>query len=389
MKILFLALDIDLGTHRGDSVHTRNLAASFARAGHRVHLVVGAKPADADVPGVFVSVRPGAGDLSVLSHVHKVARGFRPDVIYERRFSPKIGAAASFLCRVPFAVEYNGIVEEEIAMQGRIVPNGPFARTKAILRVHLLRRAKAIVTVTEGLRDIVIRRYDVSASNVFVVENGVNPQLFRPLDREESRNKLGLPNGPMLCFVGNLVRWQGLHGLITALTGTDPSLRLVIVGEGPERSSLEKEAKEVGLDTRVLFAGEIRHDLVPFYIAAANAVVAPFSSERNAESGVSALKMYEYLACARPIIVTDITGAKELVESFECGLVVPPGDAQALVLATERVLMDSSYAAAAQRASEFVRRERSWDRTAEHVTSILEQVVSRREDIVDVGNKRG
>src|SRR5207247_1090501 len=157
-----------------------------------------------------------------------VARGFRPDVIYERRFSPKIGAAASFLCRVPFAVEYNGIVEEEIAMQGRIVPNGPFARTKAILRVHLLRRATAIVTVTEGLRDIVIRRYDVSASNVFVVENGVNPQLFRPLDREESRNKLGLPNGPMLCFVGNLVRWQGLHGLITALTGTDPSLRLVI-----------------------------------------------------------------------------------------------------------------------------------------------------------------
>ena len=100
----------------------------------------------------------------------------------------------------------------------------------------MLRRAAAVVTVTQGLREIVIERYGVDPERVFVVENGVDPELFRPLDPAEARAVLGLPPGPLACYVGNLVRWQGLDTLLEAMNELPSSYRLVLVGDGPSRA---------------------------------------------------------------------------------------------------------------------------------------------------------
>ena len=375
MRILFLALDVNLGTNRGDSVHTRNVAASIARAGHRVHLVVGSTLKDPIEPGVDISVRPDAGDFSVLSHVRRVARAFQPDVIYERRLSPKIGAAISILSGRPFVVECNGVAEEEAAMQGRPLEMTPVRRAKAAVRAGFLRRAAAVVAVTPGLRDIVVERFGVSPSRVVVVENGVDPALFRPLYREQSRAILGLRAGPLMCLVGNLVRWQGLDGLFDALSAVHEPIDLLVVGDGPDRERLQDRAAKLGILGRVHFVGEVRNELVPLYIAAADACAAPFTSERNSKTGVSALKMFEYIACARPVVVTAVPGAGDLVEAHGCGIVVPPGDIDALRVAIERLVDETSFAHASALASEIVRGRGSWDRTAAAILRLLGEVV--------------
>jgi len=375
MDVLFLALDVDLRMNRGDAIHTKALAASWARAGHRVHLVVGGDGADSRIPGMEVSVRPGTADLPTLASVKEVARSFKPNVIYERRFSPKISMTLSTLTGTPFAVEYNGIVDEEAAMQGRPLPKTPARRLKTAVRIRMLRRAAAVVTVTQGLREIVIERYGVDPERVFVVENGVDPELFRPLDPAEARAVLGLPPGPLACYVGNLVRWQGLDTLLEAMNELPSSYRLVLVGDGPSRAHLVRQVEKQGLGGRVHFAGIVPHDQVLLYIAAADVCAASFSSERNVRSGVSALKVLEYLACARPIVVTAIPGAVELVETYRCGLVVPPEDPHAFGAALAQVREGPSFRAAALRASEFVRRERTWDRTAGRVIDIFEKIL--------------
>jgi len=375
MDILFLALDVDLRMNRGDAIHTRALAASWARAGHRVHLMVGGDGADIGIPGMEVSVRPERADLPTLASVKEVARLFKPNVIYERRFSPKISMTLSALTGKPFAVEYNGIVDEEAAMQGRPLPKTRTRRLKTAVRVRMLRRAAAVVTVTHGLREIVIERYGVDPERVFVAENGVDPDLFRPLDIAEARAALGLPPGPLACYVGNLVRWQGLDTLLEAMNELPSSLRLVLVGDGPSRAHLVRQVEKQGLGGRVHFTGIVPHEKVPLYIAAADVCAASFSSERNVRSGVSALKILEYLACARPIVVTAIPGAVELVETYRCGLVVPPENPQAFGAALAQVSGGPSFRAAALRASEFVRRERTWDRTAGKVIDIFEKIL--------------
>ena len=375
MDILFLALDVDLRLDRGDAIHTRGIASSWARAGHRVHLVVGGEGDGRGIPGVHITVRPVRGDLAILGCVKEVARSFRPDVIYERRFSPKISMTVSTVTGIPFAVEYNGIVDEEAAMQGRPLPNTRTRRLKTAVRVRMLRRAAAIVTVTDGLREIIIQRYGVEPERVFVAENGVDADLFRPMDQTEARASLGLPSGPLVCYVGNLVRWQGLDTLIQAMKALSPTVRLILVGDGPSRDHLARRVEELGLGGRVKFAGVVPHEKVPRYIAAADACAASFSSERNLKSGVSALKVMEYLACGRPAVVTAVPGAAELVKSSGCGLVVPPEDPNAFGAALAEVIQDPTYLAAALRASDFVRRERSWDRTAATVLGVFQKIV--------------
>lgn len=371
MRILFQALDVDLGANRGDSIHTRNLAVGLVRGGHRVHLVSGAATSGVVLPGVELTIRPEGGDLKVIAHVRRVALKFHPEVIYERRFSPKIAAALSFLIHRPYVVEYNGIAVEEAAMQGRPLKRGPVPRVRAAIRVRLLRRADAVVTVTPGLRDIVAREYGVPIPKISVIENGVDPALFQPSDRSGARSGLGLQKGPLVCFVGNLVRWQGLEALVVALKGISADVQCVIVGGGGEKPHLLQQAKALGIDDRIKFVGNVPHDLVPAYIAAADVCVAPFSYQRNARSGVSALKLYEYLACGRPVVVTAIPGARELVEGTGCGIVVPPDDSTALGSAIVRVIENPSFERAAIRASEQVRRDRSWDRVAKDVARVL------------------
>jgi glycosyltransferase involved in cell wall biosynthesis len=372
MRILFQALDVDLGVDRGDSIHTRNLAMGLARCGHSVHLVSGAATGGVVLPGVDLTVRPQGGDLAIISHVRRVSLEFRPEVIYERRFSPKIAAALSLLIRKPYVIEYNGIVDEEAAMQGRPLRNTAASRIRGAIRVRLLRRAAAVVTVTPGLRDIVARDYGVPASRISIVENGVDPTMFQPSDRIEARSVLDLQKGPLVCFVGNLVRWQGLDGLLVAMSEIPGDVRCVIVGDGVEKTHLVHQANALGIHDRVKFVGNVPHSLVPTYVAAADVCVAPFSYQRNARSGVSALKLYEYLACGRPVAVTAIPGARELVEASGCGIVVPPDNPTALGKAIVRIIEDPSFAEAAFRESAQVRKDRSWDRVASEVARVLE-----------------
>ena len=375
MRILFLALDVDLRLNRGDAVHTRAIASSWARAGHRVHLVVGTDGNPGKIPGVEISVRPVRGDLPILACVNEIMRLFQPDIVYERRFSPKISMAVSMLTGTPFAVEYNGIVDEEAAMQGRPLPNTWIGHLKTAVRVRMLRRASAVVTVTQGLGEIVIQRYGVDPERVFIAENGVDPELFQPLDRAESRFLLDLSPGPLICYVGNLVGWQGLETLLNAMTALPKEVRLILVGDGPSRHYLAHMVERIGLSEQVQFVGTVPHEQVPRYIASADVCVASFSSERNLKSGVSALKVMEYLACGRPIVVTAIPGATEIVEAYGCGLVVRPEDPNAFSAALGQVIHRPIFLEAALRASEFVRKERSWDRTAGILLGVFENLV--------------
>src|SRR5438128_9241913 len=195
------------------------------------------------------------------------------------------------------------------------------------------------------------------------------------MDQADARAILGLPSGPLICYVGNLVSWQGLDTLLAAMKHLPPDARLILVGDGPSRHHLANRVEELGLGARVQFAGTVPHEKVPRYIAAADACAASFSSERNLKSGVSALKVMEYLACGRPIVVTAIPGATEIVEAYGCGLVVRPEDPNAFSAALGQVIHRPIYLEAALRASEFVRKERSWDRTAGILLGVFENLV--------------
>jgi glycosyltransferase involved in cell wall biosynthesis len=138
--------------------------------------------------------------------------------------------------------------------------------------------------------------------------------------------------------IGRLSREKGFDLLIEAaakLRSRYPSLEVRIIGEGPERGSLEQYAQQLGVRDRVFFVGSVAHQDLPRQIAEAQVVVVP-SRVREA-FGMTAV---EAAILERPVIATNAGGLREVVVHGETGLLVEMDDAGALAEALDRVLGD-------------------------------------------------
>ena len=296
-------------------------------------------------------------------------------MIYERRFSPKLSLLISTFTGVPFLMEVNGVLDEERPTSSNRKRGQ--RRFRVRLRRAMISRARRVVAVSQGIRDSLVATYDLEPQRVVVIPNGANTALFAPRGGKESRLELGLPpDGHVACFVGNMVSWQGVTVLLDAFSSVIrdlPGSTLVLVGEGPDLPALRGRARDLKVAESVLFAGRIAHDRVPTYICAANVCVAPFLPVRKA----SPIKVFEYLACGIPVIVSDVDEVGEFVRSAGCGLVVRPGDPVALAESLRWFFAHPEDARTyGQLGRDVVVRDRSWRETARRVTQQLAEATT-------------
>jgi glycosyltransferase involved in cell wall biosynthesis len=181
----------------------------------------------------------------------------------------------------------------------------------------------------------------LKASLGHIVPNGVDVTLFKPRPRQQVRTELHLRDGPLFVSVGRLNVEKGMHHAVRALAALGDDARratLVLVGEGEERERLEQLASSLGLERRIIFAGAQPHEVVAKYIAAADLFL--FPTERGE---AAPLVLPQAMACAVPVIASDIGGIPEVVRrSGENGLLVPPGDVPALTEAMSALVRDES-----------------------------------------------
>ena len=379
MKIAFLAPDVDLARRTGEASHVTDLAGALSRVGNEVVLATARDGMGTDQGIEMITLPPGNTLRCVASLVTRL-RDEPPDVIYERRGSPKISVALGFLLRRPFFVEINGLVEEEREAQGRGAGRVNFgALAKSTVRGGLLRRSGGVVTVTEGLKRALVERYSLRESAVHVVPNGVDLELFRPYEKASSRTRLGLPVAGILgVFVGNLVPWQGLGTLLAAcplIRANIPEWHLLIVGDGVERVRLESEARDLGAAHYVTFAGSVPRSEVPHWIAASD--LAFCTKGGNFQSIASPLKLREYLACGRPVVATALGGSEPDVALSGAGRVVPPDDTRALEEATLLILSDDRLAAEMGRMGRaFAEEHLSWNTVALRLTDMFRRTLA-------------
>lgn len=378
-NILFLALDVDFRSERGEAVHVRELAGALGAHGHQVTMITATPAASVPRlgPGLAHATRPRGRDWSQVRFCVRLAKEIQPDVIYERRLSPKISFVLSRLLRIPFVVEVNG-VEEEAALLGRPPPR--WRRLTFPFRRSMYASAAAVIAVSSPLAAIVRERHGLPEARVAVVSNGADPTRFAPINPAEARHHLGWSQTDWIVFVGNLVPWQGVEVLIHAfrhVTTRHASVGLAIVGDGLLRPALDRLVGELGLGGRVVFTGSVAHADVPWYIGAASVCAAPFTRERNERIGLSPLKLFEYLSCARPVVASDLPGVRETLEAAGAGILVPANAPDALAEALLRVLVEPEEAERMGAGGrEYVARVGSWAVAAGRIERVLEGVVS-------------
>ena len=238
-----------------------------------------------------------------------------------------------------------------------------FENTFPSLYRFALRRLGGDRTAAEEVAQEVERR-GVSPDRILVTPNGVDTDLFTPdAPGSEVRDRYRLGDSFVLGWIGSFHRFHGLDLAIDAaalLQDDLPDLTLLLVGDGLDRPRIEALARDRGL-RNVVFTGTIDHSEIPSHIAAMDAslVLSPDDDAFH----YSPLKLKEYMACGTPTIAPRVGEIPQVVSDGEDGLLVEPGDADAIASAGRRLHADPELRAAmgAAARSKMVR-DGSWER---------------------------
>ena len=354
----------------GVQVHVRELAAHLRQLGHEVHILApGQQRGQRDgavIVGRAVPVR-GNGSVArisfgpqVASAVGRALRDVAPDIIHVHEpLVPSVSMHAVLQANAPVVATFHSNVGRE--------------RTSSLwfkLAVPMIRpvwnRLARRIAVSEAARHSVCSR--MGDGNLAIVPNGVDVGRFA------NAAPAALPPGRHLLFVGRLEERKGFPIAVDAfaqLARTYPDLRLLVIGDGSERDAVDR--LDPNARSRVDMLGRVDDDRLASYLRAADLYIGP------ATGGESfGIVLAEAMAAGKPIVASDIDGYRDVARDGLEALLVPPGDASALVAAVREVLDDRRLAqslgeAGARRAHEF-----DWDSVSQRVLRIYEEVLEAR-----------
>lgn len=263
---------------------------------------------------------PGPDLVAEALRLSRIVTRARPDVIHLH--SAKAGLVGRLVVRGRIPTIYQPHAWSFLAATGTL------RKASLAWERYAARWTSETVCVSESERDLG-EAMGIDAPTT-VAPNGVDLSVFRPVadsGRKAARATLGLSDRPTVVCVGRLAPQKGQEDLLAAwpqVRGRIPDAQLVLVGDGPDRERLERL---VGSGDGVLLVGD-RTD-VPLWLAAADVVAFPSKWEGMA------LAPLEAMACARSVVVTDVTGMAESVP-MGAGARVPAGgvDELAMELAT-------------------------------------------------------
>ena len=252
-----------------------------------------------------------------------------PQLIYERHhLYSSAGQMARDRFRVPWVLEVNAPQVEERTRWFGLQLTGLGERWERTITTT----ADLCVAVSTPLVTH-LRRLGVDERHIRLEGNGFDPEVFHPVAPDPAaRRYLGLEGrGPVVGFVGTFKPWHEVSLLLQAaarVVPRCPDLILLMVGLGPERPQLEATARQLGLGGRIRWVGQVDAGVVASHLALCHMAVAP--APMLASYYFSPLKVVEYLACGVPTIATDQGDLTELLGGGEYGVLVKPGDADAL-----------------------------------------------------------
>ena len=313
----------------GPASHASALADFLSERGHQVEVVTTAhsEPAPRTYPVSWAARTSPFRHVRATSLVRRAAA--RADTVYATSMIRR-AAIGSTLARRPLVVKLvSDEVFERAVRSGRYAGTlDEFQRVGGGLRTRFLRstrnaavrRARHVFCPSAYLRDIALG-WGLDPARVSVLPNPA-PDVPEMPSREELRAELDL-EGDVLVFAGRLGPQKALGVALDALAEIG-DVKLVIAGDGPERSALERRVDELRLNDRVRFLGSVPRETVLRLFKAADASLLSSAWENFPHTVV------ESLAVGCPVIATAVGGVPEVVRDGENGLLVPPGDPIAL-----------------------------------------------------------
>lgn len=280
------------------------------------------------LPGMMSRWLHHALRWSMDASVRRVTDGWTPDVVigYWAHPDGTVAGAVARTLGVPFVMMVGGTDINVLAKDP----------TRRATIIATLQSADRVLTIGEALGHQV-QTLGVAPARISAFRRGVQTGTFHRGDRMAARVGLQLPpDRPILLWVGRMVAVKGLDILIAAMGLLPPDVApsLYLVGEGPLRDRLERQAKQAGLGERVIFNGPVAHADLGQWFRAADLIVLPSRTE-----GVPNV-LLEGLGCGTPFVASAVGSIPDLAESSDW--LVPPEDPVALAAGIAKALRTPS-----------------------------------------------
>ncbi len=419
LKISYFAFDIFNKSHTAGYVHTREMTNSLSK---HVDLQLTLMPHKKDFINPFIWsndkdnysrftlwLKPyliPALPMNVLSwyKVYQRTKEFKPDIIHERFHSPNpFGMSIFKKLNTKTISSRNTLKDSSLSYNSKNIKrilevNSPYVEDSpyhGILKKIIEKDRKiqfencdAIITQTETLKNIISLSYESKNKRIYVVSNGVNTELFRPLSKntldrcslssnqqfKNIKNNLSYKNKntKVVCFSGSFQKWHGVH-LIPEIIKRMKNVWFLLIGEGKEFEKI----KNMGL-RRTVFLDSVPYEQLPYYLNMANIFIAPFDSgqfEYFDKYGMwwSPLKLYEYMAVGKPVVSFDYPEIRKIIGNH--GLLAKVGDLDDFIdklwmLVENKGVCELMGDSARQKAMEY-----DWDKKAMKTINIYRDIL--------------
>lgn len=370
-----------LPARRANTIQVMKMAQALQNSGHQLHLSVpGTHPTYASEKALWDEMQHHYGlhcppfqiewlpthsllrryDFG-LSAVHR-AQTWKADLLYTRLPQAALFAALSGISTI---------------FEVHDLPQGPAGNL--LFRLFLQRKShRRLVVITQALAKELHTRYGAPVSPPFTIiaPDGVDLERYQNLPSpSEARRRLNLPDRFTAGYTGHLYAGRGLE-IILALAARFPQISFLLAGgEALQTGELQEKIQAQAMDN-VMINGFIPNADLPLYQAACEVLLMPYQQQVAASSGgdiahyLSPMKMFEYLACGRAILSTDLPVLKEVLNS-QNSVLLPPENVNAWQIALQELqtrpeLLDQLSAQARKDAQNY-----SWDERARRILSGL------------------
>lgn len=390
MRILYIVGDpsINLADNAGYTRHITECVHAMEELGHDVRLLMSGGEKTSGQKATFRKVKkfiPSFAsamlkdatrimyDVRFRDRIERTLQEYQPDFIYNRHaLFHTAGMIAGKKLGIPTILEVNARIVSEAQRYFRVGLKAIANRSERVA----FAAAGAIIVVSTQLRDELIKT-GVPAKKVHVNPNGVNPEQFRPsIDCSSVEKKYRLDGRLVIGFVGSLATWLGVPNLLEAayvICQKRPDVVFLVVGWGDEYEYLRKKIKEYQIEDKFLLVGAISHEEVPVYVAAMDIATAPYSRKEHTYN--SSIKLFEYMAAGKAIIVSNLGQMGEVIDDGNTGLLVETGSVadltEKLLFLIERPELRKEMGA---KAREIVLENYTWQRNAERIIALYREL---------------
>jgi len=373
MKIFYICYE-NLSLQRASTTHTKEVTEHLKKLGNDVVLFAPKTGRYRSKTSVHVVYVPTLKIRFFEEYIYYVCLLFylfayqirlKADIFYVREMGLSIAPALiGLIFQIPHILEINGIPSVDLQSAGvhNIKPKifGFFQYINFIL-------AHKIISVSENIKLELLKTHK-DAQKISVIENGVNAALFYPKDKNKIRDLLKLDQDCYyIIFVGSFYPHHGVHNIIHILNHVIqklPNVKLLMIGRGYLLESTIHLTKKLELTSHVDFIGEVEYEHIPNYINAADAGI--FILTDIGKIYGKSLKLYEYMACERPVITGESCG--HFVRENNIGIVIQEEDYQQAANAIVNLLKDNELMnMMGKNGRKLVMNSFTWDITTEKI----------------------